>query len=109
MNNLRNSITLIGNLGKDPEYKELENGNSVARMSVATDEVYKNNKGEKITTTQWHNCIAWGKTAEIAHNLLKRGNEVALRGKLTYRSYETEAGEKRYVTEIVVNELMVLN
>jgi single-strand DNA-binding protein len=108
MNSIRNSITLIGNLGKDPESKKLNNGTIFSTFSIATNEVYKNTKGDKITDTQWHNCIAWGKTAEIIKDLLKKGKEVAVRGKLTYNNYEDKNGNRRYQPQIVVSEFVLL-
>lgn len=108
MNAIRNKVQLIGNLGKDPEVVQLENGGKLAKFSLATNESYKNNKGERITETQWHNVVAWGKLAEIVENYLTKGKEVAVEGKLTHRSYETKEGEKRYVTEVKCNELMML-
>lgn len=108
MNAIRNKVQLIGNLGKDPEIVTLENGGKLAKFSLATNETYKNNKGERITETQWHNVVAWGKLAEIVENYLTKGKEVALEGKLTHRSYETQEGERRYVTEVRCNELMML-
>ena len=80
----------------------------MAKFSVATNESYKNSKGEKVTDTQWHNVVAWGKTAEIVENYLAKGNEVAVEGKLIHRSYENKEGEKRYITEIKCNELVML-
>ena len=95
MNALRNKVQLIGHLGADVELKTLDNGNSVARISVATNEYYKNKAGEKVTDTTWHNVVAWGKTAELANQLLKKGSEVALEGKLSNRSYEDKTGVKK--------------
>jgi single-strand DNA-binding protein len=108
MNSLRNKVQLIGNLGNDPEIINLESGKTLAKFSVATNESYKNANGEKITDTQWHNVVAWGKTATIVEKYLMKGKEVAVEGKLTSRSYETKEGDKRYVTEIVCNELLML-
>ncbi len=108
MNTLRNKVQLIGNLGNDPEIINLESGKTLAKFSIATNESYRNAKGEKITDTQWHNVVAWGNTAKIAENYLTKGKEVAIEGKLTSRSYETKEGEKRYITEVVCNELMML-
>lgn len=108
MKNLRNSVQLIGRLGKDPEVKNLESGKMLTTFSLATTDTYKNAQGEKVQDTQWHNLVAWDKTAEIVGNYLKKGNEVAIEGKLTTRSYETNKGEKRYVTEINVNEVVML-
>ena len=108
MNALRNKVQLIGNLGNDPEIINLESGKKLAKMTIATNDSYKNDSGEKVTDTQWHHVIAWGKTAEIIEKYLTKGKEVAIEGKLTHRSYEDKAGEKRYVTEIVANDLLML-
>ena len=108
MNNLRNKVQLIGNLGMNPEIKTLDSGKKLAKFSIATNESYKNAKGEKIEDTQWHNLIAWGKTADIIEKYLEKGNEVAVEGKLTNRSYDDKDGNKRYITEIVVNEILML-
>jgi len=108
MNSLRNKVQLIGNLGNDPEIINLESGKTLAKFSVATNESYKNASGEKVTDTQWHNVVAWGKTAQIIEKYVTKGKEVAIEGKLTSRSYETKEGEKRYVTEVVCNELLML-
>jgi single-strand DNA-binding protein len=109
MNTLKNTVSLIGNLGGDPEFKTLEGGNALARFSVATNESYKDKKGEWVTTTQWHNVVAWGKTAELSNKLLKKGAEVVLEGKLVNDAYTTKEGEKRYKTEVNLREFMVLN
>ena len=109
MNSLRNKVQLIGHLGADVELKTLDNGNSVARISLATNEYYKNKAGEKVTDTTWHNIVAWGKTAELANQLLKKGSEVALEGKLSNRSYEDKEGVKKYVSEVVMNEFLLLD
>ena len=108
MNNLKNRVQLIGNLGMNPEIKILESGKKLAKFSIATNESYKNAKGEKIEDTQWHNLIAWGKTADIVEQYLQKGNEVAIEGKLSNTSYDDKDGNKRYATEIVVNELLML-
>lgn len=106
MSNLKNSVQLIGNLGQDPEIKNLSNGTLLAKLNIATNDSYKNAKGEKVTATEWHNCIAWGKTAELIQKMLKKGNQVIVRGKLTHSSVENEAGSKRYFTQVVVNEFV---
>ena len=108
MNTLRNKVQLIGNLGNDPEIITLESGKKLAKFSIATNESYKNATGEKVTDTQWHNVIAWNKTAEIIERYVTKGNEIAIEGKLTSRSYETKEGEKKYITEVVCNELLML-
>jgi single-strand DNA-binding protein len=109
MNTLKNKVQLIGNLGNAPEVKTLEGGNKLARLSLATNETYKNAKGEKITETQWHNVIAWGKTAEIVEKYLTKGAEVLVEGKLVNRNYTDKDGNKRYVTEVQANELLMLS
>jgi len=106
MNTLKNSVNLIGNLGKEVEIKELASGSKVAKILIATNDYYKNNKGETITETQWHNLVAWGKTAEMMANILTKGSEVAIQGKLMHRSYEDKDGNIRYISEVKVNEFM---
>ena len=108
MNALQNRVQLIGNLGQDPEIVTLESGSKLAKFSLATSDYYKNAKGEKVEETQWHNIVAWGKTAEIVENYLTKGKQVAVDGKLTHRTYETKEGEKKYFTEIKCNELLML-
>lgn len=108
MKNLRNSVQLIGRLGQDPEVRTLTTGKKLTTFSLATSDYYRNAKGEKVEDTQWHNVVAWGKVGEIAAEYLAKGEEVALEGKLTHRSYENNAGEKRYVTEINLNELLMI-
>lgn len=108
MNTLRNKVQLIGNLGNNPEIIELESGKKLAKFSLATNDSYKNAEGEKITQTDWHSLIAWGKTADIIEKYVSKGKEIAIEGKLTNRSYETQEGEKRYVTEVLVNEVLML-
>lgn len=108
MNSLRNRVQLIGNPGMDPEIKNLDNGNKLAKFSIATNETYKNTKGEKVTDTQWHNVVAWGKTADLVEKFVRKGKEVGLEGKLTTRTYDSKDGEKRYVTEVVLNDLLLL-
>ena len=105
---LKNKVQLIGNLGNAPEIKTLDGGKKMARFSVATSESYRNAKGEKITDTQWHTLIAWGKVAEIAEKYLQKGSEVAIEGKLINRSYNDKQGNKKYITEVQVNELLML-
>ena len=108
MKTLRNKVQLIGNLGADPEVKELTDGKILAKLSIATSDTYKKASGEKVTETQWHNLVAWGKTAEIAGKYLKKGSRVAIEGRLVNRTYEDKKGIKRYVTEIVISDLLML-
>ncbi len=109
MNNIRNTVMLIGHLGKDAEMKQLESGKNWARVTLATNDTYKKENGEKVTDTQWHNCVGWGKTAELMGNLMKKGKEVAVQGKLTYRNYEDTNGVKRSIPEIVVSDFALLS
>jgi single-strand DNA-binding protein len=108
MNTLRNSVRLVGNLGMDPEVKSFDNNRKLAKISIATNETYKNDKGEKITDTQWHNLVLWGTQAKFAEDFLKKGDEIAIEGKLSSRSYVDKDGNKKYTTEIVVNEFLKL-
>ena len=108
MNTLKNSVQLIGNLGKDPQVKHLESGKVVANFSIATSETYKDKDGNKVEDTQWHNLKAWGRTAEVAEKYLKKGSKIAIEGKLVHNNYDDKDGNKRYFTEVVINELLML-
>src|SRR5690606_42074104 len=99
MNTLRNSVQLIGRLGKDPDVKTFEKGKQKASFTIATTDTYKNQRGEKVEDTQWHQIVMWGKLAEIASKYLKKCQELAIQGKLVHRAYQTNGGEKRYITE----------
>ncbi len=106
MNNLRNSVRLIGNLGGNPEVRELPSGKKLAKLSLATSDKYKDSEGKLVNETQWHNLIAWGKTADFVERYLEKGQEVAVEGKLLNRSYVDKDGQKKYITEISVNEIL---
>ena len=108
MNALRNKVQLIGHVGNDPEVKAFGEGKKVANLTLATNESYRNDKGEKVEETQWHRVVAWGKTAELIEKYVTKGKEIAIEGKLTHRSYDDKNGEKRYVTEVVASELLLL-
>jgi single-strand DNA-binding protein len=108
MNALRNKVQLIGNIGMNPEIKTLDGGKKLAKLSIATNESYKNAKGELVKETTWHNLKAWGKTAEIIEKYLTKGSEVAIEGKLVNSNYTDKDGVKRYVTEVEVNEVLML-
>ena len=108
MNNLKNKVQLIGNLGVEPQVLETKEGKKLAKFSLATNEVYRNQKGERVQSTQWHNIVAWGKPAEIIERYVSKGNEIAVEGKLTSRSYDDKEGNKRYITEIIVSEVLLL-
>ncbi|MFY0626427.1 MAG: single-stranded DNA-binding protein [Reichenbachiella sp.] len=103
-----NKVILLGNLGRDPEVRHLENGRAVANFSIATSETYKNKQGEKVTNTEWHNVVLWTPLAEIAEKYMKKGNQVYIEGKLTSRSYEDKEGVTKYITEVVGRELTLL-
>ena len=107
MNTLKNNVQLSGNVGKAPEILTLGTGTKLARFSMATRETYKNHKGEKVTDTQWHNVIAWGKMAEMVEKEVPKGREIEIEGKLSSRSYEDKDGNRKYITEIVCRELIL--
>lgn len=106
---LKNKVQLIGNMGAKAEVRTTEKGKKVARFSMATSEVYRNAGGEKVTETQWHQLVAWGKVAEIVEKYTDKGSELAIEGKLIHRSYEDKEGVKKYITEVQVNELLMLD
>lgn len=108
MTAIRNQVQLIGNLGKKPELKDLGNGKQLATFSLATSDYYLDNKGERRQETQWHNVVAWGKTAQIVDKYLDKGSEIAVNGKIVYRQYEDKEGNKRYITEVVAHEILML-
>jgi single-strand DNA-binding protein len=103
--NPTNRVQLTGNLAKDPEIKSFENGGKLARFSMATNEEYTTRKGEKSTDTQWHFISAWGKVAEHVEAELKKGSFVSVDGRLVTRNYTDKSGQKKYITEIVANEV----
>ena len=109
MSTLKNTVRLIGNLGFDPEVREVAKGRKVARMTVATNDSYRNASGEFVTDTQWHTVVAWGATAAQVEKLLRKGSPINLEGRLVHRSYEAKDGIKRYVTEVVLNGFQVLS
>ena len=106
---VKNKVQLIGNLGGAPDIKVTTGDKKVARFRIATNEVYKSTNGEKVTETTWHNLVAWGKVAEIAESYLIKGSEVLVEGKLINRSYTDTEGIKKYVSEVQVNELLILS
>jgi single-strand DNA-binding protein len=109
MNTLKNKVQLIGNLGNDPEIITLESGKKLAKFSLATNEYYKDADGQKQTKTEWHNLIAWNKTAEIIEKYVSKGKEIAIEGKLTSRSWDDKEGNKRYTTEVIVNGVVMFS
>lgn len=105
MTTLSNNVQLIGRAGKDPEIKKFDKDRKVARFTMATNSYYYNQKGERVEDTQWHQLVAWGKTAEVVEKLVKKGSEIAVNGKLTNRSYEDKEGNTRYFVEVVLNQI----
>lgn len=108
MNSLKNRVTLIGNLGQDPETKTIETGKKVTHFTLATKDGYKNADGQKISETTWHNIVAWNGLADIATRFLKKGKEVAVEGRIVYRSYDDKKGVTKNITEIVLNDIILL-
>ena len=108
MNSLKKRVTLIGNLGQDPETKTTETGKKVSNFTLATNDGYKNADGQKISETTWHNIVAWNGLADIAGKYLKKGKEVAVEGRIVYRTYEDKNGVTKYITEIVLSDLVLL-
>lgn len=104
MNTIKNNVTLMGHLGADPEFKKLDSGKALLKLRLATNEVYKNKAGERTTTTHWHSCVAWGKQAELMRDLLKKGKEVIVQGKLNYRTYTDKDGVEKKISEVIVSE-----
>jgi single-strand DNA-binding protein len=105
---LKNKVQLIGNLGNIPEVNYTDDGRKWVRFSIATNETYYNNKGVKVTETQWHTLVAWGKLADLVQRYLNIGRQIVVEGKLVNRNYYDKTGSRRYITEIVVNELLIL-
>ncbi len=109
MSNLRNSVRLVGHLGNEPEVKTTTTNKKLAKVSIATNSSFKNDKGEKVEETQWHNLVMWDKNAALAEKFLHKGSEISIEGRLSSRTYTDAAGVKKYFTEIIVNEILLLN
>jgi single-strand DNA-binding protein len=103
-----NKVILVGNLGKDPEVRHLENNVSVASFTLATSESYKDKTGQRVEKTEWHNISMWRNLAEVAEKYLKKGQLVYLEGKLRTRSYQDKEGQQRYITEIIADTMTML-
>ena len=108
MNAMKNRVQLIGHVGNEPEIKTFDGGKKLANLTIATNDTYRNDKGDKVEQTEWHKVTAWGKTADIIEKYVTKGKEVAIEGKLTHRSYEDKNGKKRYITEVIVNEILLI-
>ncbi len=107
-NSLRNRVSLIGNLGQDPQIRDLENGRKVVNFTIATNQGFRNAEGQKVQETTWHNIVAWNGLAETAAKYLRKGREVALEGRIAYRTYEDKQGVTKYITEIVLSDILFL-
>ncbi len=105
---MKNRVQLIGNVGNEPEIKTFDGGKKVVNFTLATNESYKNDKGEKVEQTEWHRVSAWGNVADIIEKFVTKGKEIAIEGKLTHRSYDDKNGEKRYITEVVASDVLLL-
>lgn len=108
MSTIKNQVVLIGNLGNDPEVTNFESGSRIAKFSMATNETYKKENGEKTTQTEWHNIVVWGNLVSIVENYLKKGSEVCIKGKITYRNYQDKQDITKYITEIKADEVLML-
>lgn len=108
MNALRNKVQLIGHLGAKVELKTLESGKVVGHVNIATNESYKNQKGERVTDTTWHRLVIWGKNAQLIEKYTDKGSEIAIEGKISNRDYSDKDGVKRYISEIVVNDFLLM-
>jgi len=109
MKNLNNSVHLLGNIGTAPEFKELSNGSSLAKFSLATNENYKNKEGKTVEKTEWHNIVVWGPQAKIVRDFMKKGSQVLIEGRITTNVWEDQDGKKHYRTQIIANEFLMLN
>lgn len=109
MNTLRNKVQLIGRLGQDPEIVKFGDGNKMAKFSMATDDSYKDKDGKKVERAYWHNVVVRGGLAEVVENYVVKGQEIAVEGKLTNRSWEDKEGNKHYITEVICSELLMLS
>lgn len=109
MNAMRNKVQLIGHVGQEPEIKTFDGGRKLANITIATNDYYTNDKGEKVEQTEWHRVTAWGKLADIIEKYVDKGKEIAVEGKLTHRSYDDKDGNKRYITEVVANDILLLS
>ncbi len=107
MNTMKNRVQLIGHVGNDPEVKTFEGG-KVANLTLATNDNYTNKKGEKVEQTEWHRVVAWDSNADIIEKFVTKGKEIAIEGKLSTRSYDDKDGNKRYITEVVVSDIMLM-
>lgn len=106
--NIRNQVQLIGHVGNEPEIRELSNNKSLAKFSIATRHSYKDNNGNWINKTDWHQVVAWGASARSVEKSIEKGTEIALQGKLATRQWEDKNGETRYTTEVILSEFTLV-
>jgi len=109
MNALKNKVQLIGRLGQDPEIVTFNDGNKMAKFSLATDDSYKDKNGNKVERAYWHNIVVKNGLVKVVEDYVTKGQEIAIEGKLTNRVWEDKEGNKRYVTEVICNELLMLS
>ena len=107
MNAMKNKVQLIGHVGQEPEIKTFDGGKKVANITLATNDKYTNANGEKVEDTQWHKVKAWGKLVDIIEKYVTKGKEICVEGKLTYSDYLDKEGNKRYVTEVVISDILL--
>ncbi|HSH52484.1 MAG TPA: single-stranded DNA-binding protein [Bacteroidales bacterium] len=103
-----NKVILVGNVGKDPDVRHLDSGVTVASFSLATSETYRNKESQKVTNTEWHNIVVWRGLAEIVEKYVKKGDPLYLEGKIRTRSYDDKDGNKKYITEIIADNMQML-
>ncbi len=106
MKNLRNSVQLVGHLGKNPEITTLDKGKKIARFSMATNDYFTMQDGKKVNNTTWHNIVAWDLKAEFAEKNLAKGNEVLVQGRISNRSYTDKEGQTKYISEIIIHDVL---
>ncbi|MEN9335178.1 MAG: single-stranded DNA-binding protein [Bacteroidota bacterium] len=105
---MKNRVQLIGHVGQDPEIRSFEGGKKVANLNIAThDSYYKDD--EKVEQTEWHRVVAWGRLANLIEKYVTKGKEIAISGKITYRNYEDKEGVKRYITEVVADDIVLMS
>ena len=109
MNTVQNSVTLIGNLGKDPVVSNKEKQSTVTSFSLATNSTYNNKKGDRVSSTEWHRCVAFGNKAEVLGQYARKGSKLAIQGQLRYNQYTDKAGVERLTVDIIVNDFIFLD
>ena len=103
-----NKVILVGNVGKDPETRYLDETTAITKFPLATSETYKNKAGERVSTTEWHNIVLWRGLAQVAEKYVKKGSQIYIEGRIKNRSYDDAEGNRKYITEIVGDQLQLL-